>query len=77
MLNEAEEMKDADFPEIRLFHVEHQLAPDDEKEDCVGKWVVCNPENLKDFSAVGFVFGRKSVSYTHLAMITPAMISSG
>ena len=59
MLNEAEEMKDADFPEIRLFHVEHQLAPDDEKEDCVGKWVVCNPENLKDFSAVGFVFGRK------------------
>ena len=59
MLNEAEEMKDADFPEIRLFHVEHQLAPDSEKEDCVGKWVVCNPENLKDFSAVGFVFGRK------------------
>ena len=59
MLNEAEEMKDADFPEIRLFHVEHQLAPDGEKEDCVGKWVVCNPENLKDFSAVGFVFGRK------------------
>ena len=49
MLNEAEEMKDADFPEIRLFHVEHQLAPDGEKEDCVGKWVVCNPENLKDF----------------------------
>ena len=34
------------------FHVEHQLAPDGEKEDCVGKWVVCNPENLKDFSAV-------------------------
>ena len=32
MLNEAEEMKDADFPEIRLFHVEHQLAPDDEKK---------------------------------------------
>ena len=31
MLNEAEEMKDADFPEIRLFHVEHQLAPDDRK----------------------------------------------
>lgn len=21
--------------------------------------MVCNPENLKDFSAVGFVFGRK------------------
>ena len=49
MLNEAEEMKDADFPEIRLFHVEHQLAPDDEKEDCVGKWVVCNPDLIITF----------------------------
>lgn len=26
MLGEAEVMKDADYPEIRLFHVEHQLA---------------------------------------------------
>lgn len=59
MLNEAEEMKDADYPDIRLFHVEHQLAHEGEVDDCVGQWVVCNPENLKDFSAVGFVFGRK------------------
>lgn len=59
MLNEDEEMKDADFPEIRLFHVEHQLAPEGEKEDCNGQWMVCNRENLKDFSAIGFVFGRK------------------
>lgn len=59
MLNEAEEMKDADYPEIRLFHVEHQLAHDGEVDDCEGQWLVCNPKNLYDFSAVGFVFGRK------------------
>lgn len=59
MLNEEEEMKDANFPEIRLFHVEHQLAPKGEKDDCAGQWMVCNPENLKDFSAIAFVFGRK------------------
>ena len=59
ILNEEEEMKDADFPEIRLFHIEHQLAHDAEMDDCVGKWTICTPENLKDFSAVGFVFGRK------------------
>ncbi|WP_321519418.1 glycoside hydrolase family 88 protein [uncultured Bacteroides sp.] len=59
MLNETEEMKDADYPEIRLFHVEHQLAHQGPVDDCVGHWVVCNPANLKDFSAVGFVFGRK------------------
>lgn len=59
MLNETEEMKDADYPEIRLFHVEHQLAPGGEVDDCEGRWLVCNPKNLYDFSAVGFVFGRK------------------
>ena len=59
MLNEAEEMKDADYPEIRLFHVEHQLAPEGEMDECEGQWLVCNPKNLSDFSAVGFVFGRK------------------
>lgn len=59
MSTEAEEMKDADYPELRLFHVEHQLAHDGEMDDCQGQWMVCNPKNLFDFSAVGFVFGRK------------------
>ena len=41
MLNEAEEMKDADFPKIRLFHVEHQMAPDGEKRIVQGSgWFV-------------------------------------
>ena len=51
--------KDADYPEIRLFHVKHQLAHEGELDDCEGEWLVCNPKNLYDFSAVGFVFGRK------------------
>ena len=59
MSDEMEEMKDADYPEIRLFHVEHQLAHEKEQDDCIGKWVVCSPENIRDFSAVGFVFGKK------------------
>jgi len=59
ILNQEEEMKDADYPDIRLFIVEHQLAPDGEMDNCVGKWMTCNKENLKKFSAVGFVFGRK------------------
>lgn len=59
ILNQEEEMKDADYPDIRLFIVEHQLAPDGELDHCTGKWMICNKENLKTFSAVGFVFGRK------------------
>jgi len=65
MIDEKEEMKDADYPEIRLFHVEHQLADDGELDDCQGKWMVCNPKNLSDFSAIGFVFGRKLYKELH------------
>lgn len=54
MITEAEEMKDADYPELRLFRVEHQLAPDGERMTVkAGGW--CARENLYDFSAVGFV----------------------
>lgn len=59
MLDSEKEMKDADYPEIRLFRVEHQLSDDVELDDCEGKWLICNPKNLYDFSAVGFIFGRK------------------
>lgn len=59
MLTEAEELKDADYPELRLFRVEHQLAPEGEMDDCEGEWLVCTPKNLYDFSAVGFIFGRR------------------
>ncbi len=59
MIDYDEQMRDATFDRLRLFHVEHQLAPDGECDDCTGEWVVCTPENLRDFSAVGFVFGRE------------------
>jgi len=58
VINEEEEMRDADYPEIRLFHVTQKLSPEQELDDCEGQWVVCNSENLKDFSAVAFFFGR-------------------
>ena len=58
MLGEEAELADSDYPEIRLFQVAHQLAPDGEKDDVEGKWVVCNAENVRDFSAVGYVFGK-------------------
>lgn len=72
ILNEEEEMKDADYPEIRLFHVTQKLSPEKELEDCEGQWLVCNPENLKDFSAVAFIFGRelyKKLNNTPIGLI--------
>ena len=47
----------ADYPQIRLFNVQHKITetPD---EDCEGSWQVCTPESAAGFSAVGYFFGR-------------------
>lgn len=58
ILNEEQEMKDADYPEIRLFQVAQKLSPEQPLDDCQGQWMICNAENLKTFSAVAFFFGR-------------------
>lgn len=56
--DEEAELQDADYPQIRFFHVEQKLSPFKELEDCGGSWKVVTPENIKDFSAVAFFFGR-------------------
>jgi sialate O-acetylesterase len=56
--NWQEELKHADLPNIRLFTVpnRHSITP---QVDCEGKWIVCNAETAKAFSAAGFFFGRE------------------
>ena len=65
-MEEAEkELQDANYPEIRIFTVPYCLAPDGERDDCEGKWLVCTPESAYNFSAVGFVFGRRLFNELH------------
>lgn len=45
-------------PHIRLFKVEKKVSARPEK-DCVGSWQHCGPETVKDFSAVGYYYGKK------------------
>ena len=59
MIGANEELADSDYPEIRLFQAAHQLAPEGEKDDVEGKWMVCNPADIANFSAVGYVFGKQ------------------
>ncbi|HMR20153.1 MAG TPA: sialate O-acetylesterase, partial [Sphingobacterium sp.] len=59
VLDEAEEMKDADYPQIRFFHVQQALSPFEELDDCKGEWKIVSPENIKDCSAIAFFFGRE------------------
>ncbi|MDY7393985.1 sialate O-acetylesterase [Aureibaculum sp. 2210JD6-5] len=56
--NAKEEIKNADYPEIRFFQVlRHKSTyPQDQT---LGKWMVCTPETMQNFSAVAYFFGRK------------------
>ncbi|MDA3926090.1 MAG: beta galactosidase jelly roll domain-containing protein [Kiritimatiellae bacterium] len=56
--NAADEMKAADYPEIRFYMVTRDMASAPRK-DTAGKWLVCTPENVKQFSAAAFFFARE------------------
>jgi sialate O-acetylesterase len=57
-MNAAEEIAAADHPGIRMFLTELQTAGEP-KTDTVGRWEVCHPESVAQFTAVGYFFGRE------------------
>ena len=56
--NPKEETAAANYPQIRMFTVT-RTAAGTPSADVKGKWKVCSPETVGDFSAVGYFFGRK------------------
>ncbi|QOJ13420.1 MAG: beta galactosidase jelly roll domain-containing protein [Planctomycetia bacterium] len=52
------EIAAADYPRIRLFHVERARA-DAPLDDVKGRWQPCSPRSVAEFSAVGYFFGRR------------------
>jgi len=57
VFNCDKELADANYSKIRLFIVP-MIASDKPQYDCGGKWMLCSPETVGDFSAVGYFFGR-------------------
>lgn len=61
-VNEAAQAKEtaaaADWPQIRMFTVARRAA-DSAAMDCEGEWIVCSPQSVGKFSAVGFYFARE------------------
>ncbi len=55
--NPEEEIKNANHPYIRLFSVEKKVSGEP-LNGCQGKWEVCSPETIPEFTAVGYFFGR-------------------
>jgi len=56
--NPEQEIAAAGYPKIRLFTVKRKVA-DKPQPDCEGRWIMCSPETVPDFSAVGYFFGRE------------------
>lgn len=48
----------ATLPQIRMFTVASNRA-ETPQEDCPGKWIICSPETVGDFSGVGFFTARE------------------
>ncbi len=57
VINYETEIKEANYPEIRLFTVKKQTA-EKPVDTCKGAWVECTPETVSPFSAVAYYFGR-------------------
>ena len=63
-LNEAEEIKAANYPQIRMFTVDLHMV-DTPQDDVTGHWAVCSPATVGDFSAVGYFFARDLFQHLH------------
>jgi sialate O-acetylesterase len=53
----GDEVAKATNTKIRFFHIPRTTA-EYPQEDVKAKWVVCNPEDMKNFSAAGYFFGK-------------------
>ena len=57
VVNYQEEIKNANYPAIRLFTVLTNASPKP-LDDVSGSWAACSPNTIKNFSAVAYFFGR-------------------
>ena len=58
IINGEEEIKNAGYPEIRLFTV-FQSTSHYPQDHFTGEWGVCSPETMRNFSAIAYFFARK------------------
>src|SRR5262249_51059155 len=56
--NAQQEIAAAKYPQVRLFSVRNVTSQKPLAEVPGGPWVVCSPESVGGFTAVGYFFGR-------------------
>ncbi|CAF4006568.1 unnamed protein product [Adineta steineri] len=63
--NSAQEIASANFPQIRLFTAENQIAFTPQ-QNVKGKWASCSPASVDSFSAAAYFFGRELFNHLHV-----------
>lgn len=58
-INAKAEIASANYPNIRLFTVDKKVAQKPVQDLDNGEWLVCTPQTVPPFSAVGYFFGRQ------------------
>ena len=57
LINEEREISEANYPQVRMFTGKAAKTYDPQSE-IQGEWLICTPENVPGFSAVGYLFSR-------------------
>jgi len=65
IMHSASTIAAADLPQVRLFILQKKVSGEP-LDDCTGKWEICTPQTVGQFSATGFFFGRKLHQETKL-----------
>jgi len=58
IMHSAKMIASASMPEIRLFNVQRMVSGEP-LDDCTGRWEVCTPSTVNQFSATAYIFGKK------------------
>lgn len=58
IMHSASAIRSSSNTEIRLFNVQKRLS-EQPLDECMGRWEVCNPQTVNQFSATAYFFGRK------------------
>ncbi|MFA9389652.1 MAG: sialate O-acetylesterase [Prolixibacteraceae bacterium] len=66
VLNGDMEIQNANFPNIRHFEIPNSVSLKPKKELTGGNWLVCTPENVKEFSAIAYFFAREINQKTNI-----------
>jgi sialate O-acetylesterase len=57
--NAVQEIREANFPEIRHYKVPNRVASAPQADISGGAWELCSPETVGNFTAVGYFFARE------------------